>query len=94
LPAPLGYRACGALARRLLAITPAFPLPMQCSLIHGESGGWTLAHRTKGVALEKVETLEETLKNSIPSEQEAEEPSVLEDICVEELAIDGICGVY
>lgn len=48
----------------------------------------------KGVALEKVETLEETFKNTVPSEQEAEEPTVLEDICVEELAIDGICGVY
>lgn len=23
-----------------------------------------------------------------------EEPTILEDICVEELAIDGICGVY
>ena len=23
-----------------------------------------------------------------------EEPAVVEDICVEELAIDGICGVY
>jgi mycofactocin precursor len=44
--------------------------------------------------LEKVETLQETLENNIPSEQDAEEPSVLEDICVEELAIDGICGVY
>ena len=42
----------------------------------------------------KVETLEETLKNSNPAEQDVEEPSILEDICVEELAIDGICGVY
>ena len=24
----------------------------------------------------------------------AEEPRILEEICVEELAIDGICGVY
>lgn len=23
-----------------------------------------------------------------------EEPAIVEDICVEELAIDGICGVY
>ncbi len=44
--------------------------------------------------MDKVETLEETLKNNLPSEQDAEEPTVLEDICVEELAIDGICGVY
>lgn len=64
-------------------------------LIHHESDGWTLVTRPrKESPLEKVETLEETLKNSIPSEQDAEEPTVLEDICVEELAIDGICGVY
>jgi mycofactocin precursor len=43
--------------------------------------------------LETVETLEETLKN-VPAEKSEEEPSILEDICVEELAIDGICGVY
>jgi mycofactocin precursor len=43
--------------------------------------------------LETVETLEETLKNT-PSESDAEEPKILDDICVEELAIDGICGVY
>ncbi|MBE0616837.1 MAG: mycofactocin precursor [Proteobacteria bacterium] len=24
----------------------------------------------------------------------ADEPEILEDICVEELAIDGVCGVY
>ena len=28
------------------------------------------------------------------STPEVEEPQVLEEICVEELAIDGICGVY
>jgi mycofactocin precursor len=27
-------------------------------------------------------------------EKSEEEPAILEDICVEELAIDGICGVY
>jgi mycofactocin precursor len=27
-------------------------------------------------------------------EASAEEPRIVEDICVEELAIDGICGVY
>jgi len=43
--------------------------------------------------LETVETLEETLKNIKPSESD-DEPKILEDICVEELAIDGICGVY
>ncbi len=25
---------------------------------------------------------------------ETEEPRILDEICVEELAIDGICGVY
>ena len=44
--------------------------------------------------MENVETLEETLKNGNATEPEAEEPRILEDICVEELAIDGICGVY
>jgi mycofactocin precursor len=38
---------------------------------------------------DKVETLE------IEShETKTQEPEILEDICVEELAIDGICGVY
>jgi len=27
-------------------------------------------------------------------EQHEDEPAILDDICVEELAIDGICGVY
>ncbi len=27
-------------------------------------------------------------------DQQEEEPAILDDICVEELAIDGICGVY
>jgi mycofactocin precursor len=27
-------------------------------------------------------------------ETTAEEPEILDEICVEELAIDGICGVY
>lgn len=44
--------------------------------------------------METVETLEETLKNVNPAESDADEPKILEDICVEELAIDGICGVY
>lgn len=44
--------------------------------------------------METVEKLEETLENGNTSEQGHEEPGVLEDICVEELAIDGICGVY
>jgi mycofactocin precursor len=37
---------------------------------------------------DKVETLE------IERETKTQEPEILEDICVEELAIDGICGVY
>jgi mycofactocin precursor len=41
-----------------------------------------------------IETVEETLEKDRPSEAEAEEPGIVEDICVEELAIDGICGVY
>jgi mycofactocin precursor len=44
--------------------------------------------------LETVETLEKTLENGNTSEPGNEEPGILEDICVEELAIDGICGVY
>ncbi len=42
----------------------------------------------------KVETVEETLEQGHPAEADAEEPGIVEDICVEELAIDGICGVY
>ncbi len=44
--------------------------------------------------METVETLEETVENSNPPDPGAEEPAIVEDICVEELAIDGICGVY
>ncbi|MDW7710708.1 MAG: variant-type mycofactocin precursor [Deferrisomatales bacterium] len=29
-----------------------------------------------------------------PREEGAEEPEILEEIAIEELAIDGICGVY
>lgn len=32
--------------------------------------------------------------NNIAVEECIEEPSILEEINVEELAIDGICGVY
>ena len=44
--------------------------------------------------MENVETVEETLEKGPASEQDAEEPGIVDDICVEELAIDGICGVY
>lgn len=44
--------------------------------------------------MEKVETVEETLENGNSSELDAEDPRIVDDICVEELAIDGICGVY
>lgn len=44
--------------------------------------------------MENLETVEDTLKNGNASEADAEEPGIVDDICVEELAIDGICGVY
>lgn len=44
--------------------------------------------------MEKLENLEETIESGSPPEQEAQDPEILEEICVEELAIDGICGVY
>jgi mycofactocin precursor len=37
--------------------------------------------------------MEEIRIESAP-EESPEEPQILEEICVEELAIDGICGVY
>lgn len=37
--------------------------------------------------------MEETKVND-PAPETAEEAQILEEICVEELAIDGICGVY
>jgi mycofactocin precursor len=83
------------LACELLTRHASAPAAAAVLLVRREPDSWTLAHLPrKESTLEKVETLEETLKNSIPSEQDAEEPTVLEDICVEELAIDGICGVY
>ena len=33
-------------------------------------------------------------ERKLAGERPAEEPLVLDEICVEELAIDGICGVY
>ncbi len=68
---------------------PGSPIASRASL-----GSVARLTSRKELPLEQVETLEETLKNGNPSEQDAEEPSILEDICVEELAIDGICGVY
>jgi mycofactocin precursor len=44
--------------------------------------------------LEKVEAVEETLENGNATPPAGEEPAIVDDICVEELAIDGICGVY
>ncbi len=44
--------------------------------------------------MENVQTVEEALENRNAPEPDAEEPGIVEDICVEELAIDGICGVY
>ena len=40
--------------------------------------------------MEEVKTVEETRD----VQQVNSEPQILEEICVEELAIDGICGVY
>jgi mycofactocin precursor len=42
----------------------------------------------------KIETVEEALEKGNTTEADADEPGIVEDICVEELAIDGICGVY
>ncbi|MBI5018251.1 MAG: mycofactocin precursor [Deltaproteobacteria bacterium] len=36
----------------------------------------------------------EQREHQITPETTASEPEILDDICVEELAIDGICGVY
>ncbi len=44
--------------------------------------------------MEKIETVEEALEKGNTTEADADEPGIVEDICVEELAIDGICGVY
>ena len=51
-------------------------------------------HIPKELNLENVETVEEMLENGNASDADAEEPGIVDDICVEELAIDGICGVY
>ena len=40
---------------------------------------------------EKLEGIREV---EVAPEATTQEPEILEDICVEELAIDGICGVY
>jgi mycofactocin precursor len=45
--------------------------------------------------MEKIRALEtpET-ETPEPADSEEEEPRILDEIAVEELAIDGICGVY
>jgi mycofactocin precursor len=50
----------------------------------------------KETNVEKVETqhAEEIRDEALVQEPTTEEPHVLDEICVEELAIDGICGVY
>jgi mycofactocin precursor len=42
----------------------------------------------------KVSERESAYPAGTVPETSAEEPRIVEDICVEELAIDGICGVY
>ncbi len=42
----------------------------------------------------ETEKLEGTREIEVAPEATNQEPEILEDICVEELAIDGICGVY
>jgi mycofactocin precursor len=45
--------------------------------------------------VENLEAVDETIESgSSASEQPAVDPEIIEEICVEELAIDGICGVY
>ncbi len=44
--------------------------------------------------MESPETLEEKGEGRSDPERPGEEPEIVEVICVEELAIDGICGVY
>jgi mycofactocin precursor len=44
--------------------------------------------------LEHIENIEATLENVDTPTPDAEEPGIVDEICVEELAIDGICGVY
>ncbi len=44
--------------------------------------------------MDRTEILEETDESRSDAERPTEEPEIVEDICVEELAIDGICGVY
>lgn len=44
--------------------------------------------------MENVDTLEEKVENGDAPDADGQEPGIVDDICVEELAIDGICGVY
>ncbi|MGW8195040.1 MAG: variant-type mycofactocin precursor, partial [Desulforhopalus sp.] len=48
---------------------------------------------TEGTMYEGNQAQPKDIENEKVNQQE-EEPAILEDICVEELAIDGICGVY
>jgi mycofactocin precursor len=85
--ADLGKRCPAARARRPDA-------GLWIAEIPGGSPRGAQSHPRKEQHLEKIETVEETLEQGPASEQETEEPGIVDDICVEELAIDGICGVY
>lgn len=50
-----------------------------------------ISKRRRTVDADKVEGIREI---EVAPEATTQEPEILEDICVEELAIDGICGVY
>jgi mycofactocin precursor len=41
-----------------------------------------------------VDTTYSDAKGNAPSPDSADEPAILEEIEVEDLAVDGICGVY
>jgi mycofactocin precursor len=51
-----------------------------------------LRNNEKELEQHQVRSVEEGRDRKSPESSEL--PHVLEDICIEELAIDGICGVY
>jgi mycofactocin precursor len=42
----------------------------------------------------KGEPMEEKLQEELVVEPQMEMPAILEEVVIEELAVDGICGIY
>ena len=70
---------------------------MPCSAVQSNPGKETKVSKVQHDETDVVKPQDAKageLAREPASERPPEEPGILDEICVEELAIDGICGVY